>query len=746
MKMKASRCNHWWTVGIALFLSFGLLGPGANLVWGKNGKGSRPETPDFEEALSDGQDMDADSLAELERVIEAEEDVPEVRNERVENEMPQVKASKRPESGVSDAEIDEAAFVDPVGGNEVAEKSNPKPISGVTDAEIEEALFPDPTAEKPAARRLSQAPKRATSANEDSSSLPEFEDAPAATTSSPTSASRPALNEELPRSDVKNEITNLEFKMEGNNSRIVVTSRRGLRYREVRNPQVKQVVYFFENTETPSRLQRAYDTTEFVSPVALFTLLQMPKETPPVTKLIVQLREEKSPVIIPNERGIYIDFPPPDKRDEQRLILGDNDPRLATEENIYSGAQTFSGKSISRLEVKNTDVQDVLRLIAKSSGYNIVIGDDVNGKVGTLSLQNVPWDQAFALVLQSKKLGYIRQGNVIRVATLGALKSEKEEAFANEASKLKVEPLRTVLIPISYAKAQDLSTKAKSFLTERGSFDVDTRTNTVIVKDVDRAVTRIQKLFSALDTQPARVSISAKIVEMTSDFSRNVGFGRFAFQQNLGGVSIGNNFDTTLGKFLDTSNFGGKGANTLTLSAPNFARLQTQFLLEEIDGKTRTLANPSVTVVANQSATINQSVSFFVINTDAVAGGQLIPGVRQITANLNMDVTPIVAGDGSIFMTVNIKNEIPKGTPPNITIDSRNLQTQLLVENGDTAVVGGIFSNTTFTGKTGVPFLMRVPILGFFFSANSLTENKNEIFIFLTAKILNPEESFKRNL
>lgn len=709
MGMKISGLRR--AIGICLVLHLMC----ANLGFGESGKGPDAGVPDIEEALSDaggGRDADADSLADLERVIESEDETPEVRNERVENKIPTVRdAAPTNDGGVSDAEIDEALFVDP---------SDKEPSRKVTEV----APAPEPKVESP--------------------DLPEFDETTAPP--APEATARPTLNEPLPRSDVKNQITNLEFKMEGSTSRIVVSSRSPLRYREVRNPQVKQVVYFFENTETPSRLQRAYDTTEFVSPVALFTLLQMPKETPPVTKLIVQLREDKSPVLTPNERGIYIDFPPPDRRDEQRLILGDNDPRLATEENIYSGAQTFNGKSISRLEVKNSEVQDVLRLIAKSSGYNIVIGDDVNGKVGTLSLQNVPWDQAFTLVLQTKKLGYVRQGNVIRVATLSSLKGEKEESIANEQSRIRVEPLRTVLIPISYAKANDLQAKAKAFLTERGSIDVDQRTNTIIIKDIDRAVTRIQKLFSALDTQPARVSIAAKIVEMTSDFTRNIGFGRFAFNQAIGGVSIGNNFDTDAGEFLDTSNFGGKGASTVTLSAPNFARLQTQFLLEEIDGKTRTLANPSVTVVANQQATINQSLSFFVINTDAVAGGQLIPGVKQITANLNMDVTPIVAGDGSIFMTVNIRNEIPKGAPPNITIDSRNVQTQILVENGDTAVVGGIFSNTTFTGKTGVPFLMRVPILGFFFSANSITENKNEIFIFLTAKILNPEESFKRNL
>lgn len=691
-----------WAVLLLLILP---PAPLSRRSWGESKGPATEQVPDIDDVLAEGKGGssggDTDSLQDLEKVIEAEEERADVRLEN--------------------------ADTAPVGERSAANLKEGDP-TGVSGKEIDDALFLDPT--EAADRKVSEAPKPSPQPVPDSDlDLPEFDESSKNAPPEP----RPALNEPLPRSDVKNQITNLEFKMEGPSSRIVVSSRGPLRYREVRNPQVKQVVYFFENTETPNRLQRAYDTTEFISPVALFTILQMPKEVPPVTKLIVQMREDKSPVVTPNERGVYIDFPAPDKKDEQRLILGDNDPRLATEENIYSGAQTFSGKSISRLEVKNTDVQDVLRLIAKSSGYNVVIGDDVTGKVGTLSLQNVPWDQAFTLVLQTKKLGYVRQGNVIRVATLGSLKGEKEESVANEQSRIKVEPLRTVLIPISYAKATDLSNQAKNFLSERGTLDVDARTNTVIVKDIDRSVNRIQKLFAALDTQPARVSISAKIVEMNSSFTRNIGFRQLNFGGDIGGVNLNQQilFDT-------------KGTTITTLRAPSFANLLSEFRLGELENKVKTLANPSVSVVANQQATINQALSFFVINGDAVAGGQVIPGVRQITANLTMDVTPIVSGDGSIFMTVNIRNEIPVGAPPNIQIDSRNVQTQVLVENGDTAVVGGIFQNTVNTAKEGVPFLMRIPILGFFFSRSSVTDTKNEIFIFLTAKIMNAEESFKR--
>lgn len=538
-----------------------------------------------------------------------------------------------------------------------------------------------------------------------------------------------------PSAGTRNEVTNLEFKMDGPKSRVVVSFRDTPMYREERNENIKQVVYYFENTETANRLQRAYDTSEFQSPVNIFTLLQMPGGDRPLSKLIVQLRENKSPQVTATSNALYIDFPPPDKRYEPKVVIGGEDNN-GSEESIYASGKTFTGKRIQRLEVKNSDVQDVVRLIAKTSGYNVVVGDDVNGKVGTLSLENIPWDQAFALVLQSKKLGYIRQGNVIRVATLETLKAEKEATLQNEQLRIKVEPLKTMLIPVSYAKAQDISPRAKNFLTERGTIDVDIRTNTVIVKDIDKTITRVQKLIQALDTQPPRVSVSARIVEMLSSFQRQIGFDSHRINGTLAGVNL-----------LQTNSFSkeGSAAWATTISAPNLANLTSMFSMAESENKVKTLAAPSLTVVANQSASVTQSNSFFVTSTELATGGVPLPVVKQFTASLNLTVTPIVAGDGSIFMTLSVRNEIPRGEGTDRVVDSRSLETQVMLENGDTAVIGGVFNNSNNITKAGVPFFSKLPVLGVLFSRNTEEDLRNEIFIFLTAKILNPEESFKRN-
>ena len=534
------------------------------------------------------------------------------------------------------------------------------------------------------------------------------------------------------KSELKAEITNLEFKMEGDISRVSITSKSKLRYREIKNIPMKQLVYLFENTFVPERLERAYDTSEFVSPVALFTLLQVPKSKVPMAKLIIQLREDKVPVITNTERGMFIDFPAPDDSGESQGALGDENKEVLALESDYSVNQSFSGKPIERLEIKNTDIQDVIRLIGRSSGYNIVIGEDVTGKIGSVSLENIPWDQAFALVLQSRKLGYIRQGNVLRVGTLASLKAEKDEIAAVEISKIKAESIRTVLIPISYAKASELAPKGKALMTERGTIEVDDRSNSVIVRDVDRVIGKLQKLFAMLDTQPPIVAVSAKIVEMKSSLTRNIGFN-FLRLGNSTGVD---------GVFASVEPGGVIGPSFINIKAPDFIKLDAQIGLSELDGEVKVLANPSVSVSQNQKAEMKQTLSTTLITPGGGLGTG--PGFLTVDANLSLEVTPIVSGDGSISMTVNVKNDVVIPLTVNFAVDKRSVQTQVLLENGDTAVIGGAFQSTVNNSHDGIPGLMRLPLIGMFFSTRGLQETKNEILIFLTAKILNTEESFKR--
>jgi type IV pilus assembly protein PilQ len=530
-------------------------------------------------------------------------------------------------------------------------------------------------------------------------------------------------------------VDNLEFRMTDTRSEIVLTSPRRPKYMQMQGNNSKQLVYLLEHAQTPERLQRAYDTSEFPSPVGLFTLFQIPGAATPTSKLIIQLREDSTPEVSISDKGIRISFPPPAEGGKE-VVIGEKKQEILSGGNIYGTKQMFQGELIERLEIKNSDIQDVLRLIARTSGFNIVIGDDVTGSVGTLSLENIPWDQAFTLVLQSKKLSYVREGNVIRVGTTGSLKAEKDEAYRIEEASRRVEPLKTLLIPVSYAKAGTLAPRLTGLLSERGRVDTDERTNTIIIKDIESTINKAQKLISALDTPPPRVQVTARIMEVKNVFTRRLGFVRNRFTGRLGGVD-----------FEQAAGFGTDGLSTTTISARDFGNLQATFAVSENRNEARLLANPTVVVVANQSATVTQTNTLFIPASTVVPGGTAVAQFLPIPVTLSLQVTPIVAGDGSIFMDLNINNGL-RSTAPGGTfaVDVRNITTQILIENGGTAVIGGVFQNTVSTNRTGIPFLMDLPVLGYFFSERGVEEDKNQILIFLSARVLNAEESFRRTL
>ena len=529
-------------------------------------------------------------------------------------------------------------------------------------------------------------------------------------------------------------VTNLEFKSDASAARIVLSANRRLRYTENRSEGTNQIVYLFENLSTPEKFQRAFDTTEFNTAVGIFTLFQIPGSNPPQSKLIVQLRNWTVPEVVEGDRGLTVQFPPAARGGDPKIV-DHNQKSVLDGDSIYARGGKFSGEVIQRLEIKNSDVQDVLRLIARTSGYNIVIGEEVQGKVGTLSLTNVPWDQAFLLVLQSKQLGFVKEGKVLRVGSSASLAKEKTDAAALESAQAAVEPLKTVLIPINYAKAIDLVEHAKPYLTkDRGSATFDTRTNTVMIRDIAATADRVQKLLQSLDTQPPRVHMEIKVVEMRADLTRSLGLGfSNSFLSGSNSLSVGTPFPT------------GTDGMGITLSAPDFASLTAQLRAYEVDNSARILATPSLTVTANQQGVISEGQTNIIPTTTGGVG--VAATATTVESRLLLRATPYVSSDGSIAVDLTMDNDVPKfGQNNTFAVNRRNLTTRIMVDNGDTAVLGGVFQGRTETVKDGVPWLMNLPLLGYLFSRTNSISERREVFIFLTAKILNPEESFKRNI
>lgn len=426
------------------------------------------------------------------------------------------------------------------------------------------------------------------------------------------------------------------------------------------------------------------------------------------------------------------------------------------------------------LDLKDADIHDVLRLLADVGRVNVVTADNVSGSV-TIRMRNVPWDQALETVLQAKGLGMVRKGNLIRVAPLADLNKERELAVARRKSEFELAPLETRLVPVSYASAQDIVPRAKDLLSPRGTVAVDERTNVLILRDITGNLNQVEELVRSLDTQTPQVLIEARIVEASSQFSREFGIqwgGGSVIGQDTGvdtGLAFPNRV-SILGAADDAQTpSDGLDPNENALESPNFAvnlpaavgggtggalglnfgsvnnlfNLAVRLSAAESNGTVRIISSPRVLTLDNREARIST--------------GTLIPfsqvsaqGVQTVfqEAKLQLLVKPHVTADGSVSMSVKINRDEPdfgnrsaRGDP---TIFKREVETELLVMDGHTAVIGGIYTRNTSRSIAQVPVLGDIPILGILFQRRGSTDRRTELVVFITPRIVNRSESLGR--
>jgi type IV pilus assembly protein PilQ len=390
-------------------------------------------------------------------------------------------------------------------------------------------------------------------------------------------------------------------------------------------------------------------------------------------------------------------------------------------------------------------------------------------------MRNVPWDQALDVVLQSKGLGMVRGGNIIRVAPLAQLEKEREMAIARRRQELQLAPIETRLIPVSYADAEEIQLRAREVLSGRGSIAVDGRTNVLIARDVSGTLDQVEELVRSLDTQTPQVLVEARIIEATSRYLRDIGIqwgGDAAFSSSTGnatglafpsavgltgGASDNNTPTAGLSPFqaqTQNPNFavnlpatvgtGAGGAIGLTLgSIDNNFNLNLRLSAAEQSGMVRILSSPRILTLDNHEARISQ--------------GTLIPfsqvsaqGVQTTfqEAKLQLLVQPHVTADGSVSMHVKINRDEPdfnqtsaRGDP---TILKREAETDLLVMDGHTAVIGGIYTRNTGRNVDQVPFFGDIPLLGLLFQRRRSTDQRGELVIFLTPRIVNRAQALGR--
>ena len=440
---------------------------------------------------------------------------------------------------------------------------------------------------------------------------------------------------------------------------------------------------------------------------------------------------------------------------------------------LNAQARGYTGRRID-LDLKDADIHNILRLLADVGRVNIVTADDVSGNV-TIRMRNVPWDQALDVVLQAKGLGMVRSGNLIRVAPLATLQKERELRLAAAKQEYELTPLETRLIPVSYAQADELQARAKDLLSPRGSIAVDERTNVLIARDISGNLNNIEELVRSLDTQTPQVLVEARIVEATSRYLRDVGIqwgGDVTFSEATGnptGIAFPSRVTAAGGNYDQQTNSRGLSPFQGNVPQPNFAvnlpaatgtgqggalgfslgsidnnlNIGLRLSAAEASGLLRIVSSPRILTLDNRDARISQGtlIPFAQISAQGV----------QTTfqeAKLQLLVRPHVTADGSISMHVKINRDepdfnqtSPRGDP---TILKREAETDLLVMDGHTAVIGGIFTRNTGRNLDQIPFFGDIPILGVLFQRRRASDTRNELVIFITPRIVNRAEALGR--
>jgi type IV pilus assembly protein PilQ len=411
---------------------------------------------------------------------------------------------------------------------------------------------------------------------------------------------------------------------------------------------------------------------------------------------------------------------------------------MLQEGGLIDGKQ-YSGRRIS-LDFKDVDIADVLRLVAEVSDLNVIAGDEVKGKV-TIRLIDVPWDQALDVILLTKGLGFMRVGNVLRIANADVLAKEEEARLQERRAKEKLEDLVVKLQPVNYAKVNDVQSMVQRLLTPRGTVNVDKRTNTLIIKDIASVIDEATALIKAIDTQTPQVMIESKIVEATLDFAREFGV-MWGFGVNpLTTDQVGS--DAFHLNPLDDNNIlfqnPTAGVNSLyqmgAFLLDEKLNLNLQLQAAESTGDGKVISSPRLVTLDNSPAKIEQGVSI-PFQTFENGDAQL----EFVDAVLSLNVTPHITADRSIIMKVKVSRNAPDTSVFTLTgspaIAKNQVDTETLVKDGQTLVIGGIYVVDTSQKQGRVPYLHSIPLLGSLFRSDAIVDKRKELLIFVTPRIV----------
>jgi type IV pilus assembly protein PilQ len=557
------------------------------------------------------------------------------------------------------------------------------------------------------------------------------------------------------RTDLQHALKDVNFRRgRGGEGRIVVELSDTSTGVDIRQ-QGQTVIVDFLKTSVSDVLRKRYDVVDFATPVQTFSVFPQGDNV----RMVIEPRGLWEHNAYQTDTQFVLEVKPI-QYDPNKLVQG-----------TRSG---YTGEKLS-LNFQNVEVRSVLNVIADFTDLNIITSDTVSGNL-TLRLKDVPWDQALDIILQTRGLDMRKNGNVIWIAPRDELATKEKLALESSAQITELEPLRTETFQLNYAKADVfaklLADPQQRILSKRGAASVDLRTNQVFVQDVSVRLGEVRKLLGQVDVPVQQVLIEARIVEANDSFAKNLGvrLGNVArpigqSSNSTGPSPIGINESgvavTTTGTLNDFSNLFPAGGGTISTKTPDnlsvnlpaapvgnaaaagsiallitnrlTGALQLELSALEADGKGKIISSPRVMTANNVEALIEQGTEL--PYQQATSSGATSVSFRK--ANLRLKVTPQVTPDGNIIMNLDInKDSVGQSTNAGFAIDTKHVQTQVLVENGGTVVIGGIYTQTLQTTITKVPFFGDLPLLGVLFRNNSRSDNKTELLVFITPRIV----------
>jgi len=515
-----------------------------------------------------------------------------------------------------------------------------------------------------------------------------------------------------------------------------------------------RLVIDFPRTGLTGDIGRRYDVVDFATPVSAFDVTR----TPAGARIVVNATGDYEQLAYQSDRDYVLEVRPK--------------PKAAY---VDPSKREYKGERLT-LNFQDIETRAVLQLLAETSGQNIVVSDSVQGNV-TLRLQNVPWDQALDIVLRTKGLDKRQEGNVIYVAPAEELAARERQQAESRKALTELAPVRTEYLQVNYAKASDLAALIQSqgktsLLSDRGSVSIDERTNTLLLADTAERLADVRRLVQTLDIPVKQVLIEARIVIVNDDFSRELGVrfgGAFVgnYGSNDGLMYVGSGgLDVVPGESGPTINPtspGGAGLSGTQVQTPTVADrymvnlpianpagklamtlLDTDYMIDleitaaQREGRGEVISSPRVITANGKEAVIEQGTE--IPYQESASSGATTTQFKK--AVLSLKVTPQITPDDRIILDLTVSKDsvgqiLPSATGGAVpSIDTRNVTTQVLVNDGQTVVLGGILETERRDTVNKVPFLGDIPGLGYLFRSKSKTDNKDELLIFVTPKIL----------